>query len=313
MKTVDLTHLSVILNPIAGKGNAIKKLPQIKKFLEDNNLSHEIHITEKPGHAIVLAEELCQNNGTAVIAAGGDGTTNEVINGLMHAKNKNTKISPIFGVLPIGRGNDFAFGAGIPTSLEDCLKALLNGNIQPMDIGLIKGGDYPSGRYFGNGIGVGFDTIVGLEAAKMKHIHGAAGYMIGAIKTLITYPAAPEIEMEINGEKEIYTPALVSIMNGRRMGGAFFMAPDGKNNDGLLNLCMTQQGTRRKLLKTMLHYTKGTQKQLDNTKTALISSITLKALKGGMAVHADGETICENGKLLGINCLPNALNIIKGI
>ena len=307
----DIKHFSVIFNPTAGKGNALKKLPIIKHFLEENNLNYKIHITERIGHAITLAEELCNYQGIAVIAAGGDGTVNEVINGLMHAKNNNPDLSPTFGVLAIGRGNDFAFGAGVPAILEDCLKALIEGNIQPIDVGLIKGGDYPSGRYFGNGIGVGFDTIVGLEAAKMKHIHGAAGYMIGALKTLITYPAAPEIEMEINGEKGVYTPALVSIMNGRRMGGAFYMAPDGKNNDGLLNLCMTQQGTRLKLLQTMFHYTKGTQKQLDNTKTALISSITLKALKGEMAVHADGETICEKGKLLEISCIHNALNIIK--
>ena len=309
----DIKHFSVIFNPTAGKGNAKKKLPRIKQFLDDNNLNYEIHTTKEIGHAISLAEELCKDPGTAVIAAGGDGTINEVINGLMHAKNNKHELTPIFGVLAIGRGNDFAYGAGVPATLEDCLNALIKGNFQPIDVGLIKGGDYPSGRYFGNGIGVGFDTIVGLEAAKMKHIHGAAGYMIGALKTLITYPAAPEIEMEINGEKEVYTPALVSIMNGRRMGGTFFMAPDGKNNDGLLNLCMTQQGTRRKLLQTMFHYTKGTQDKLDNTKTALISSITLKALKGEMAVHADGETICEKGKILEISCIPNALNIIKGI
>jgi len=313
MEISKIKHFSVIFNPTAGKGNALKKLPIIKNFLEENNLYYEIHITERIGHAIVLAEELCKNLETAIIAAGGDGTTNEVINGLMNAKEHKPELTPVFGVLAIGRGNDFAFGAGVPATLEDCLKTLIEGNIQSIDIGFIKGGDYPKGRYFGNGIGVGFDTIVGLEAAKMKHIHGAAGYMIGALKTLITYPAAPEIEMEINGEMGIYTPALVSIMNGRRMGGTFFMAPDGKNNDGLLNLCMTKQGTRLKLLQTMFHYTKGTQGQLDNTKTALISSITLKALKGGMAVHADGETICENGELLEISCIPNALNIIKAI
>ncbi|MDA3813593.1 MAG: YegS/Rv2252/BmrU family lipid kinase [Candidatus Cloacimonetes bacterium] len=307
----DIKHFSVIFNPIAGKGNALKKLPNIQKFLEDNNLKFKIYITERIGHAIELAAELCKIPNTATIAAGGDGTVNEVINGLMHAKDKKPEITPVFGVLPIGRGNDFAFGAGVPAILEDCLTALIDVDTQPIDIGLIKGGDYPSGRYFGNGIGVGFDTIVGLEAAKMKHIHGAAGYMIGALKTLITYPSAPEIEMEINGEKGVYTPALVSIMNGRRMGGAFFMAPDGKNNDGFLNLCMTQQGTRLKLLQTMFHYTKGTQGELENTKTALISAITFTAIKGEMAVHADGETICEKGKLLEISCIPNALNIIK--
>ena len=311
MGIANIKHLSVIFNPTAGKGNAEKKLPIIKQFFEDNNLNYEIHTTERIGHAIALTKDLCGKPDTAIIAAGGDGTINEVINGLMITKGKLPEFNPIFGVLTIGSGNDFAFGAGVPSTIEECLKALIDGEIKPLDVGLIKGGDYPDGRYFGNGIGVGFDTIVGLEAAKMKHIHGAAGYIVAALKTIITYPAAPEIEMEINGEKGVYTPALVSIMNGRRMGGAFFMAPDGRNDDGQLNLCMTQQGTRRKLLQTMFHYTKGTQSKLDNTKTALISSITLKALKGEMAVHADGETICEKGKILEISCIPNALNIIK--
>ncbi len=311
MGIANINHFSVIFNPTAGKGSALKKLPIIKKFLDDNNLKYDIHTTERIGHAITLTKDLCGKPDTAIIAAGGDGTINEVINGLMMTKDKLPEFNPIFGVLTIGSGNDFAFGAGVPSTIEECLKALIEGDTKPMDVGLIKGGDFPDGRYFGNGIGVGFDTIVGLEAAKLKHIHGAAGYIVAALKTLITYPAAPEVEMEINGEKGVYNPALVSIMNGRRMGGAFFMAPDGKNDDGLLNLCMTQQGTRRKLLQTMLHYTKGTQATLENTKTALISSITLKAIKGTMAVHADGETICESGKLLEINCIPNALNIIK--
>ena len=311
MGILEVKHFSVIFNPTAGKGSALKKLPIIKKFLDDNNLKYDIHTTERIGHAITLTKDLCGKPDTAIIAAGGDGTINEVINGLMMTKEKLSEFNPIFGVLTIGSGNDFAFGAGVPSTIEECLKALIEGNIKPMDVGLIKGGNFPDGRYFGNGIGVGFDTIVGLEAAKLKHIHGAAGYIVAALKTLITYPAAPEVEMEINGEKGVYNPALVSIMNGRRMGGAFFMAPDGKNDDGLLNLCMTQQGTRRKLLQTMLHYTKGTQATLENTKTALISSITLEAIKGTMAVHADGETICESGKLLEINCIPNALNIIK--
>lgn len=306
-----IKHFSVIFNPIAGKGKAEKTLPIIKQFLSDNSLDHKIFITNKIGHATTLAEDLCNDPDTAIIAAGGDGTINEVINGLMLTKSKKAEIDPIFGVLAIGCGNDFAFGAGVPTTLADCLNLLLKIRIKPIDVGLIKGGDFPGGRYFGNGIGIGFDTIVGLEAAKLKHFHGSAGYMISALKTLITNPVAPEIEIELNEKKQIYTPALVSIMNGRRMGGSFFMAPDAENDDNLLNLCMTNQGTRRKLLRTMFHYTKGTQRNLDNTIIALISSITLKAVKGTMAVHADGETICKKGKYLEISCIHKALNLIR--
>jgi diacylglycerol kinase family enzyme len=180
-----------------------------------------------------------------------------------------------------------------------------------MDIGLIKGGNFPEGRYFGNGIGVGFDTIVGLEAAKLKHVHGAAAYFLGALKTLIMYPAAPDLELTYNDITYDVSPALISIMNGKRMGGTFFMAPNASNNDGVLNLCLTTQGSRRELLRTMLHYMKGTQHNLENTTTAQSSYFRISAVNGSMAVHADGETICEKGKDLEISCLPHALGIVK--
>ena len=299
----------IILNPIAGKGYAPKHIPVINKFLEENNCDYEIHVTHHPGHAISLARDFARNKNAVVIAAGGDGTCNEVINGLMQAKNEIEHI-PLLGVLPIGRGNDFAFGAHIPAQLETSLVILISGHSQPMDVGIVYGGDYPEGRYFGNGIGVGFDTLVGLEAAKMKHIHGAAGYAIGALKTLIKYPPAPELELKFDDTKLHATPALVSSMNGNRMGGTFFMSPEANNNDGILNLCMTKQGKRLELLKAMLHYTKGTQQSLDNTTTLQSPFFSLEAKSGHLAVHADGETICEAGHKIEVKCLSSAINII---
>lgn len=302
---------AIILNPVAGKGYAPKHIPFINEFLQNYNVNYEIHLTKRIGHAIELAEEFILQPDTAVIAAGGDGTCNEVINGLMLAKIKNPDLMPVFSVIPIGRGNDFAFGADVPATLKESLNAIVHGKPVQMDVGIIKGGNYPEGRYFGNGIGVGFDTKVGLEAAKMKHIHGAFAYLIGALKTLILYPPAPDVELTYNDITTLVSPALVSIMNGKRMGGTFFMAPNANNNDGVLNLCMTKQGSRRELLKTMLHYVKGTQHTLDNTTVAQSAAFTLKAVSGSLAVHADGETICEAGKHLEISCLPNALEIIK--
>lgn len=299
----------IILNPVAGKGYAPKHIPVINKFLEENHCDYEIHLTHYPGHAITLAHDFAVKDNTAVIAAGGDGTCNEVINGLMQAKSNLTP-KPLMGVLPIGRGNDFAFGAHIPDRLISSLLVLISGHSQPLDVGVVYGGDYPEGRYFGNGIGVGFDTLVGLEAARMKHIHGAAAYALGALKTLIKYPLAPEIELKFDDTKMQITPALVSIMNGNRMGGTFLMSPEANNNDGILNLCLTKQGSRRELLKTMLHYTKGTQQSLKNTTTLQSPSFSLQAQSGHLAVHADGETICEAGSAIEVKCIPSAINII---
>ena len=301
----------IILNPTAGKGHAEKRMPEIEAFFTEHKLSYEIILTQRPGHAIALAEQYALMPDTLIVAAGGDGTINEIINGLMHATKKLQDRIPEFGVLAIGRGNDFAHSANIPVGLGEDLLRIKNGKPIPMDVGEVIGGDYPQGRYFGNGMGIGFDTIVGLEAAKMNHVHGAAAYALGAIKTLIKYPAAPDLEISYGDKNIRISPALVSVMNGRRLGGSFFMGPKAKMDDGLFDLCMTKQGKRGALLSAMMAYTKGEQGKRDDTMTGRTDKISVKALSGTMAVHADGETICEAGIQLEVINHKHALRIIE--
>jgi len=298
----------IILNPIAGKGTAEKRIPELKELLQAAGLEYTIHLTEAPGHAIDLAAQFAREANAAVIAAGGDGTSNEVINGLMQGKGETT---PIFGVLPLGRGNDFSYGCGVSADLAGAVGIIAGGETGPIDVGLVTGGFYPEGRYFGNGIGVGFDTVVGLEAAKMKHVHDAMAYVLGALKTLIKFSTSPVIELSFNGKTTTAEVIQVSLMNGSRMGGLFFMAPDAVNSDGKLDLCMVSRLSRGKLMKTIVHYTKGTQKGLDWVTIDQATTYGLKALKGGMIVHADGETICTDGKELTVECVPGPLRILK--
>ncbi|MBW6457607.1 MAG: YegS/Rv2252/BmrU family lipid kinase [FCB group bacterium] len=300
----------IILNPIAGKGHAIKHRQEIETFFSQHKLECEVVLTERPGHAITLAENYAGIPDTIVIAAGGDGTCNEVINGMMRAVKRADIPKPVFGVLAIGRGNDFAYGASVSAVLEEDLLRIKNGEARVMDVGEVKGGNYPDGRYFGNGVGIGFDAIVGFEAAHMNHVHGGFAYTLGALKTLIKYPAAPMLKISMDGQMHELSPALVSIMNGRRMGGSFFMAPDAEMDDGAFNVCMTRQGKRRQLLGAMLAYTKGTQSQREDTFTGKAAHLTIEALSGTLAVHADGETICEAGTYLEIINHRHALHII---
>ena len=164
-------RVKLILNPIAGKGSAAARIPEIETLFKARKIDYSLCLTQAVGHALELARGSGREGFDLVVAAGGDGTVNEVVNGLM-LSGARAQDRPAFGVLSIGRGNDFAYGADIPVLLEGCVEAIAEGISRPLDVGRVAGGDYPEGRYFGNGIGVGFDTIVGLEAAKMKHVHG---------------------------------------------------------------------------------------------------------------------------------------------
>ena len=295
------------MNPAAGKGKAAKQFPKIDHFFRTNWKNYVIMMTNGPGDALNMARDLPIGENDVIVAAGGDGTCNEIINGLLMRKLENP---PIFGVLPIGRGNDFSDTPGIPRDIDKALQMLVNAKTRRLDAGFVKGGFFPDGRYFINGIGIGFDTKVGFEAAKMK-IKSGITYVIGALKTVIRYEPSPVLHIKFD-DKEVTLPAvLVSVVNGKRMGGSFYMGPEAELDDGLLDICYVEhQKSRIDLLKIISHYTKGTQKQCKGVFFNKGVKFHLTALEGGMAAHCDGETICYEGKELEITCIPGALRLI---
>jgi YegS/Rv2252/BmrU family lipid kinase len=300
--------LWVILNPIAGKGKAIKQYPKIEQFLRQSGNNFEILLTKSPGDALDIASNLPIEANDAVIAAGGDGTCNEVINGLL--KRQKTALPPIFGILPIGRGNDFSHTPGIPTDLKKALRILNDGNLHTLDAGFVKGGFFPDGRYFINGIGIGFDTKVGFEAAKLK-IKSGISYAVGALIMLARFEPSPVIQIRYDNNEATLPAVLVSVVNGKRMGGSFFMGPKALLDDGLLDICYVRHiNSRLRLLKIISHYTKGTQDQFEEVTFGRGINFHLKALEGTMAAHCDGETVCYEGKELEITCIPGALRLI---
>ncbi|MDR2575439.1 MAG: YegS/Rv2252/BmrU family lipid kinase [Treponema sp.] len=298
----------IILNPTAGKGKAAKKYPKIEHFLRKSGVDFEILLTKGVGDALNMARDLPIGGDDATVAAGGDGTCNEVVNGLL---TRGAKTPPVFGILPIGRGNDFSSTPKIPQNVEKALTLLIAGNAKPLDAGFVKGGFFPDGRYFVNGIGIGFDTKVGFEAAKLK-IKSGISYAVGALIMVIRYDPSPVLQIRFD-DKEVTLPAvLVSVVNGRRMGGSFYMGPDALLDDGLLDICYVQhQKSRMDLLKIISHYTKGTQGECHGVHFGRGFHFHLKALEGGMAAHCDGETVCYEGKELEITCIPNALRLIE--
>lgn len=300
----------VIVNPISGRGLGEKSIPQIENYLKQQGADFTLARTERVWHAAELAESAAQNGFDVVVCASGDGTVNEAINGLMRAKKAGHN-SVAFTVLGIGTGNDFAGGTGIPTNLDGGLKALLAGKRKKIDIGLVKGGDYPDGRYFGNGIGVGFDAAVGNEAIKVRWTRGLLAYLIGVIKTVFLYynPAQVEIVLD-DGETIKQTSLMISVMNGRRMGGGFQMAPESHPDDGLFDLCIAESASKGRILQMIPHFIKGTQKSLPEIQMKRAKKVAIKSLDMTFPAHADGEFICLEGSHLTLELLPKELEII---
>jgi len=300
-----------IVNPIAGQGAGKLALPEIERLANEYKMNFVIVSTERPGHAIELARKAANDDFDIVVAVGGDGTANEVLNGIMQAWNQGNRTTRM-GIIGIGRGNDFAFGFGIPPGLQDGFQVIQQGKHRSMDVGHVFGGNYPQGRFFGNGVGIGFDAVVGFEALKLTHLHGFLNYVVAALRTIFLFFNAPNVRIEFDDNIITQPSLMVSIMNGRRMGGGFMMAPDAITDDGLLNLCIAGQLSRIGILTMIPRFIKGTQATQSNIKTGRAAKIHVIALEGSLPVHADGETICTAGSELRVEIIKQPLEIMVG-
>ena len=299
----------IIVNPTSGRGYAETVIPEIETHLRSHGLDFEIKRTERPWHAAELAEEAAQNGVDVVVAASGDGTANEILNGLMRARTAGFDKTAL-GLLPIGTGNDFAYGMGIREELEKNCVTLANNKRTLMDVGIVHGGDYPDGRYFGNGVGIGFDAAVGFEAEKVRFTRGLLAYLIAAMRTVFLYYKAPTVEISYNGETFSQPSLMVSIMNGQRMGGGFYMAPNGSPTDGELDLCIASEAPKLRIFQLINYFLSGTQAGQPEIKTGCTKKISVKAIQGTLPAHCDGETLCYKGQQLDIEIIPQTLEFV---
>ena len=296
----------IILNPTSGRGAAARARPQLEATLRVLGVDYEIAVSERPWHAAELAQQAAEAGWPVVAAAGGDGTANEVLNGLMRAGTDGT----MMGILAIGRGNDWAYGLGIPAGVEPGCQVLARGVPRRVDVGHAVGGLYPQGRYFGNGVGIGFDAVVGFESLKMKPLSGFASYVAAALKTIFLYDRAPEVRLEYNGQPVVQRSLMVSVMNGRRMGGGFHMAPEARPDDGVFDLCIAGEANRRHILALLPRFMQGTQAADPVIRMERAPRIVLTSLGGGLPAHADGETLCVEGQQLTLDLLPGRLQVL---
>jgi len=303
-----MTKYMIIANPNAGHGKGARAIPEIEQELTRLDLDFDLVRTERVGHGIQLASQAALEGYDVIVAAGGDGTVNEVLNGLMEARQASEN-RPALGVLCTGRGNDFAPCINIPDDLPAALQVLKEDHRRRIDIGRVSGGIFPQGRYFANNVGVGFDAIGTIEVAKLPE-WGMFSFLIAILRTIFLYYKGPTVRLDYDDQTLTTSTMMLLTMNGKRMGTGFKMAPDSKPDDGLFDLVIVRQVSRARIFSLIPHFMKGTQATQPEIQTLRAARVAITALEGSLPAQSDGEIICVEGKRLDIEMLPHQIDVV---
>lgn len=303
-----MTKYMIIANPNAGHGKGAHAIPEIERQLARLGLDFDLVRTERVGHGIQLAQTAALAGYDVIVAAGGDGTVNEVLNGLMEARMISQN-RPALGVLCTGRGNDFAPCINIPENLPAAYQVLKDDQRRVIDIGRVVGGKFPQGRYFANNVGVGFDAIGTIEVAKLPE-WGMFSFLIAILKTIFLFYKGPTVRLDYDDQTLTTSTLMLLTMNGKRMGTGFKMAPDSKPDDGLFDLVIVRQVSRLRIFGLIPHFMKGTQGSQPEVKTLQAARVAITAIEGALPAQSDGEIICVEGSRLDIELLPRQVEVV---
>jgi len=300
-----LTHARLIVNPVAGAGRTAKKWPQIMALLRSIGLSFEHDMTEAPGHARELAKAASEKGYELVVSVGGDGTINEVVNGLYDAGN----IAEVtLGIIGTGTGHDYIRTLGIPWTYQEACKCLINPRILAVDLGVVE---YLSSgqmvkRLFVNFAGLGFDAeIVKTTTQKYKTLSSTASYLTGLFAALLFYKNK-KVSLTLDGEVTERKVCTVLVSNGKYGGGGMLAAPEADLSDGLLDVMIIGDISKPDLLWSLPRVYKGTHLTHPKVSLKKAREVEIQSTEA-ISLQADGELL--GGLSARFSILPGALNI----
>lgn len=292
----------VIVNPAASRGHALGAWEPARRVLDAASAEYEVALTERPRHATELAERAARDGWSAVVAVGGDGTVHEVANGLLRASAGETT-RPL-GIIGVGTGNDFIKRLGLPRRHPAKAAArLLHAEPRQVDAGRLDE------EYFTNGVGVGFDARVAIEARRVRGLRGMAVYAAALVRVL-RHHRTPRMRLHLDGRLIVDRPlTLITVANGPCHGGGFWLCPDARLNDGALDLCVADALTPAQLLPLVPRVMRGTHVTRPDVQMLRGHSVHISSDEP-LPVHADGEIYSEAAHELKLEVLPGRLTVL---
>ncbi len=284
-----------IVNLHAGKGRAASFIPKIESLAKAKKVSYEIISTSRKGDGEEIARESVSNGFTHFISVGGDGTSHEIVNGLIGS-------SAVLGVLPLGSGNDFPKSAGIPSDGDLALRNIFSGDERLVDVGKLED------EYFINGLGIGLDGAVSHRFKRLKRMRLRFGYLLAAVQEALAFKAF-QAKISVGEWSYEGSVLLTGASNGFSQGG-FKLAPEAKIDDGELDFhAITDMSSMSRLAK-IPKVLKGGHSRLSEVAIKRGPSMEI-SLRRTVPAHMDGESFFLERGVYRIEVIPKSLKILS--
>jgi YegS/Rv2252/BmrU family lipid kinase len=274
-----LKRLAVIINPSAGGGRAARELPAVQHVLTELGIEHRVERTRSLEHARELAAQAAAN-GEVSVAFGGDGLIGAVAGALANTN------PGVLGILPGGRGNDFARALGIPLTPVGACEVLANGVERPLDLG------EADGRVFAGIASCGFDSDANRIANQTRIVRGNLVYAYGALRALAAWrPATFTLQIDEQPARTV-TGYTVAAANSKAYGGGMLMAPDASLTDGLLELVIVGAMGKLRFVRGLPDVFKGEHVNQPEVEVVRCAAVNISADRP-FTMYADGDPIAE--------------------
>lgn len=300
-----------IINPQAGSGKGKTDWPQIESLMRANGLEFDFTFTTHKYHAVELAVNAINNGYKKIIAVGGDGTLNEIVNGVfIQQKYPSTEI--VIGVIAVGTGNDWSRMYNIHNTYEGRVNALKNGKLFLQDVGKVEYEEsmVKQSRFFANAAGVGFDAEVARRTNRLKE-HGHRGkilYMGSLLRALFDYKPS-FINIIIDGEKVGGKIFSLTIGIGRYNGSGMMQVPNAVTDDGLFDVTVIRQIRRFEVIRNIYRLYNGTILSHPKISGHIGKSVVISS-DIPIGLEVDGESLGVSPFTFSV--IPKSINVVVG-
>jgi YegS/Rv2252/BmrU family lipid kinase len=299
----------IIFNPACKRGGSQQWQDRLRQLAAQSIDRLQWRATERPGHAIELASEAAENGFGCVVAAGGDGTAHEVVNGLMQIPSDRR---PSLGLLPLGSGNDIAFACGLLGDTEALIASAWQGPTEPIDIGWLRD-DRGRSVYFDNSVGMLLDAAVNIHSHRIRKLRGFPMYLLATFKALWKNYEPTRLQLQLDDSPRVHTAILAAVGNGPREGGGFVTNPDAVNHDGWLDLVVAEPVSRLQTFLMLPAVIRGRHGAYRNVHFHRFRRMLLQADRP-VPIHIDGELWADfdqQVRQLEIELRPGALQVVR--